>query len=86
MYRPYVVFIGLGSALFALAVIPSVRFLLFFFEGQGGGHLQSLIFASAMLVGSLLSFALAVISDLQRTSRILAEEQLERAKEMQYRQ
>jgi len=38
-----------------------------------------------MLVAALLSFALVVISDLLRTNRILLEDQLERIKEIQYR-
>ena len=37
-----------------------------------------------MAVAALLSFALGVLSDLQRTNRILLEEQLERIKEIQY--
>lgn len=85
MFKPYVVFVTLGVILFVAAAIPFVRFLVFFFQGQGDGHLQSLIFGSAMLVGSLLAFALAVISDLLRTNRILLEEQLEHLKELKYR-
>ncbi len=84
MYRPYVVFITLGLILLGAAAIPAIRFLVSFVEGEGEGHIQSLIFASAMLVGSLLSFALAVISDLQRTNRILLEDQLERTKHIQF--
>jgi hypothetical protein len=84
MYKPHMVFVSLGTVLFILAAIPAVRYLFFFAQGEGGGHLQSLIFATAVLVGSLLSFALAVISDLQRTNRTLLEDQLERTKEAQY--
>tara|TARA_B100001245_G_scaffold90941_1_gene65800 strand:- start:3184 stop:4125 length:942 start_codon:yes stop_codon:yes gene_type:complete len=85
MYRPHVIFATLGSVLFVVAAIPFIRFLIFFFQGESAGHLQSLIFGSAMLVGSLLSFALLIISDLQRTNRVLLEDQLERIKEIQYR-
>jgi glycosyltransferase involved in cell wall biosynthesis len=85
MYRPHVIFVTLGSVLFVVAAIPFIRFLIFFFQGESAGHLQSLIFGSAMLVGSLLSFALLIISDLQRTNRVLLEDQLERIKEIQYR-
>ena len=65
--------------------MPFVRFLIFAATGESAGHLQSLVFGSAMLVGSLLSFALLVIADLQKTNRILLEDQLERVKEIQYR-
>ena len=86
MYRPHVVFVTLGIVLFVIAAIPFTRFLVFYFQGTSDGHLQSLIFGSAMLVGSLLSFALVVIADLLRTNRILLEDQLERIKEIQYKQ
>lgn len=85
MYRPYVIFITLGSILFVAAAIPFVRFFILWLTGDDSGNLQSLIFGSAMLIGSLLSFSLVVIADLQRTNRILLEDQLERIKEIQYR-
>ena len=65
-------------------MIPFVRFLVYFLMGQGAGHIQSLIFGSAMLVASLLSLAILVLADLLRTNRVLLEEQLERTKELQY--
>lgn len=85
MFKPHTIFLTLGAVFFVLGAIPFIRFLIFAIIGEGGGHLQSLIFGSAMLVGSLLSFALLVIADLQKTNRILLEDQLERIKEIQYR-
>lgn len=85
MFRPNVIFITLGAVSLLIGGIPFIRFAVFALQGQGGGHLQSLVFGSAMLVGSLLSFALAIIADLQRTNRILLEDQLERLKEIQYK-
>lgn len=85
MFKPHVVFATLGTFLFILALIPFARFFWFWFQGDTVGHIQSLIFGSAMLTGSLLSFALVVIADLQKTNRILHEEQLERLKEIQYK-
>lgn len=85
MFRPYVIFTTLGAIFLLLAAIPFARFLINFFQGEGNGNLQSLIFGSAMLVGSLLSFALVVIADMLRTNRILLEDQLERLKEIQYK-
>ena len=85
MFKPHMIFTTLGTFFLVIGLIPFIRFLIFFFQGTGGGHLQSLIFGSSMLVGALLSFALLVISDLQRTNRILLEEQLERTKETLYK-
>lgn len=86
MFKPFGFFAAIGIFMFVLAMIPFVRYLilLWFFGSVAGEHLQSLILGAAFLVGSLLSFALGVLADLQRTNRILAEEALERIKEMQY--
>ena len=85
MFKPHTVFVTLGLFFLVLGLVPFVRFLVFAIIGEGDGHLQSLIFGSAMLVGALLSFALLIIADLQKTNRILLEDQLERLKEIQYR-
>jgi glycosyltransferase involved in cell wall biosynthesis len=86
MFKPHTLFLTLGVFFLILGLIPFVRFLIYVLIGEGDGHLQSLIFGSAMLIGSLLSFALLVIADLLKTNRILIEDQLERIKEIQYKQ
>jgi glycosyltransferase involved in cell wall biosynthesis len=84
MYRPNVILGWIGVPMLVAGLVPFVRFLAYWFMGDGDGHVQSLIFGSAMLVGALLTFALLVIVDLQRTNRILLEESLERIKAVQY--
>lgn len=86
MFRPYVVFVTIGTIFLIAGLIPFIRFGILMLMGSQGDHIQSLIFGTAMLVAALLSFALVVISDLLRTNRILLEDQLERIKEIQYRQ
>lgn len=86
MFKPYVIFATLGIVFGLLAAIPFVRFaVLWFAGGDTSGNVQSLIFGSIMAVAALLSLALGVLSDLQRTNRVLLEDQLERIKEIQYR-
>lgn len=84
MFKPHTVFLTLATLFLVAAMVPFLRFLFFFLTGHGGGHVQSLIFGTAMLVGALLSFALLVISDLLATNRTLIEESLERIKRLQY--
>jgi glycosyltransferase involved in cell wall biosynthesis len=85
MFRPYVVFVTIGCIFLIAGLVPFIRFAILTFSGTQGNHIQSLIFGTAMLVAALLSFALVVISDLLRTNRVLLEDQLERIKEIQYR-
>lgn len=77
MYRPYVIFVSLGVILLIGGLIPFVRYLILQAIDVGGNHLQSLLLGIVMLLGAVMSFSLAVISDLIRTSRILTEELLE---------
>ncbi|WP_372594623.1 glycosyltransferase family 2 protein [Actinotalea sp.] len=86
MFKPYVIFATLAIFFGVLAAIPLLRFLVeWLIGGDTSGMVQSLIFGSIMAVASLLSLALGVLSDLQRTNRVLLEDQLERIKEIQYR-
>ena len=84
MYRPYVIFISIGSILFVIGAIPFVRYAYFVLMNDQGSHLQSLILGSILLIGSVLSFVLGVIADLVRVNRILAEQDLELAKHLRY--
>ena len=84
MFRPYVLLSTLAAVFGLLGAIPFVRFGILFFLEDDGGHVQSLIFGSSMLVASFVALALLVIADLLRTNRILLEQTLERTKELQY--
>ncbi len=85
MFKPHIIFVSLGLTLFILGLIPFIRYAIFFAMGEGSGHLQSLILGAALIIGSLLCFVLLVIADLQKTNRILLEDQLEHIKEIQYK-
>lgn len=86
MFKPFVFFAWIGVVMLIGALVPFVRYLvlILFFSEDAGAHIQSLILGVALLIGALLSFALGVLADLQRTNRVLIEEQLERLKEIQY--
>ncbi len=86
MFKPQAVFTTLAAVFGVAALVPMVRFLvLWAVNHENAGNVQSLIFGAIMAVAALLALALGVLSELQRTNRILLEEQLERIKEMQYR-
>lgn len=86
MFKPYILFNILGTIFLIAALIPFIFYFIHVIQGNSRGHIQSLIFGSSMLVGALLSFALLGISDLQRINRTLTEDELERLKEIQYKQ
>jgi glycosyltransferase involved in cell wall biosynthesis len=86
MFKPFGFFATVALVLFVVAMIPFVRYLILLLTTDlvGSQHLQSLLLGVVFLVGALLSVALGVLADLQRTNRVLAEETLERLKELQY--
>ncbi|ROR72116.1 glycosyltransferase involved in cell wall biosynthesis [Bogoriella caseilytica] len=84
MFKPHVMLGTLGTIMLIAGLVPFVRFLVLWLMGDSGGHVQSLIFGTALLVGALLSYALLIIADLLRTNRVLLEESLERVKALQY--
>lgn len=85
MYQPLSVFVTLGTVLLVAGFIPFVRYLVLTLSQSEGDHIQSLLLGAILLIGSLLCYALGVISDLIRSNRVLQEDTLERIKRMTYK-
>ena len=84
MFKPHTVLLWLAGTTGVVGLIPFVRFLVFALMGQGGGHIQSLIFGLVLLTCSFMTFVLMIIADLLRTNRVMMEDALERIKLIQY--
>lgn len=84
MYRPYAFFGTLGTALLVLGAVPFARYLYFVLAGEGGGHIQSLVLGSVLLIASFIAFTLGVVADLIRINRILLEQSLEHQKHIRF--
>ena len=50
MYKPLKFFVIIGLIPFIAGLIVSIRFLFFYFQGLGNGHVQSLILAAVLLM------------------------------------
>lgn len=61
MYRPLQFFCTIGLILFALGLAVGIRFLVYFFMGTGGGHVQSLILASVLLMIGFQTITLGLL-------------------------
>lgn len=81
MYKPYIIFGGLGIFLLILGAIPFARFvLLSIADGTTRGHIQSLLVGSLLMIAAFLCFVLNIIADLIRINRVLIESNLEQTK------
>lgn len=83
MYQPLRVFCLIGLALALLGGAPIARFLYFYANGDGQGHLQSLVLASVLLVMSFVSFATGLLADVVSRNRQLLEMTLEKVRRLE---
>jgi glycosyltransferase involved in cell wall biosynthesis len=85
MYKPYVIFTFLAGLFGLLGIIPFVRWaILQIVDENPGGHLQSLLIGSVLLIVAFLCVIIGIISDLIRTNRMLIEDTLEHTKKMRF--
>lgn len=74
----------LAGLLIALAgLAPIARFLYFVWKGEGGGHIQSLILGSALLLLGTQAALLGILADLISANRKLAERTLEQVRRLE---
>lgn len=74
IYRPFRFFAAIGLILFIAGFVVGLRFLFFYFGGQGGGHIQSLILAASLLIMGFQTVLVAFLADLLAANRKLLEE------------
>ena len=84
MYQPLKVFFLIGSALFLIGAYPILRFLWFYFSGEGDGHIQSLIVGSALMMMGFMTFTIGLVADLIQFNRQLLEMTLARLKAQEF--
>lgn len=86
MYRPLTFFSVLGLIPFMLGVVIGFRFLIFFFMGNGGGHIQSLIFASTLMMLGFMTFVVGLQADVIANNRKLLEDIQYRVRRLDYKE
>jgi len=82
MYHPLRVFFYISMALMLLGAVPIVRFLYFYFAGNGSGHVQSLVLGGALLSMGFLALMVGLVADLISFNRQLLEFILEKTRRL----
>ncbi len=85
-YRPLRFFVRLGGSIFLVGFLIGARFLWFYIEGYGDGHIQSLILASMLMSMGFLVAVTGVLADLIAVNRKLLENTLWRIKKLEEHQ
>ena len=83
MYKPLQIFFIIGSVFTIIGIIPLVRFLIFYFSGDGAGHIQSLVLGGTFIVIGFITFLIAIVADLINFNRRLLEIILEKTRHME---
>lgn len=74
IYRPFRIFGSVGAALFIAGLLVGIRFLSFYFQGDGDGHIQSLILGGVLLNMGFITLLFAFLADLMSANRKLLED------------
>ncbi len=86
MYRPLTFFSILGMIPFLTGIIIMLRFLIYFFIGEGNGHIQSLIFASTLIMLGFMTFVVGLQADVIANNRKLLEDIQYRVRRLDYKE
>lgn len=84
MYRPLTFFSILGLIPFLTGLGIGVRFVIYFLQGIGSGHIQSLILASTLMMLGFMTFVVGLQADVIASNRKILEDIQYRVRKMQY--
>jgi glycosyltransferase involved in cell wall biosynthesis len=83
--KPFFIFGILALILGIPGLIICLSFLYHFFNGNGEGHIQSLVLAAILIICSFISFLFAGITNLISNNRKILEEQLYLTRKQYYK-
>ncbi len=83
MYRPLRVFTALSALLILAGLALGGRYLYFFINGQGSGHIQSVIVAAVLWIVGFQIFLIGLVADLIGFNRKIIEEILYRVRKFE---
>lgn len=73
MYKAVKILVTTGLILMILGLLPGIRFIYFFSQGEGNGHVQSLILSAILVQIGFTTVVMGLISDLISINRRLLE-------------
>lgn len=85
MYEPLKVFFTIGSIVLLFGFLGGLRFVYYYLNGQGDGHIQSLILSAVLLLVGFQTLMIGLLADLISINRRLDEETLMRVRELELR-
>lgn len=84
MYKPLQFFSILGSIPFCIGLGVGIRFLVYMCMGQAGGHVQSLILASTLLMIGFMTYIIGLQADIIAANRKILEDVQYQVRQIHY--
>src|SRR6185437_11584302 len=82
-YEPLRVFWSLALLIGLASVAVWARFAVAYAEGNGKGHVQSLILGAVLFIAAVVLWALGVIGDLLAAQRVMTQKTFERVRRIE---
>jgi hypothetical protein len=82
-YEPLRVFWSLALLIGLASIAVWIRFAVAFVEGNGKGHVQSLILGAVLFIAAVVLWALGVIGDLLAAQRVMTQRTFERVRRIE---
>lgn len=74
VYKPFRFFLTIGLIIFGLGLLLGVRFLYYWFIGEGRGHVQSVVLCGVLMGMGFQTMLIAFIADLLSVNRKIIED------------
>jgi len=84
MYKPLQFFTIVGSIPFFAGLAVGIRFLMYLYRGQAGGHVQSLILASTLLMMGFMTYIIGLQADIIAANRKILEDVQYQVRRLEY--
>lgn len=83
VYKPFRFFMTIGVFLFTVGFLLGLRFLYYWFTGQGQGHIQSVILSGVLMGMGFQTALIAFVADLLSVNRKMLEDLQYRIKKLE---
>lgn len=83
MYKPLKFFSIIGSLIFTIGLAIGIRFLVYYIQGAGNGHIQSLILAAILILMGVQTIIVGLQADIIAANRKILEDIQYRVRKME---
>lgn len=84
MYKPLKCFSYLAVPPILVGVMIGIRFLMYYFEGVGSGHVQSLILACTLIIIGFLTGMIGLVGDIMAANRKILQDVQYHVRKVEY--